>query len=200
MTDIGTREKILQVAHTLFGQKGYDSVSIREISKEANVNVSAINYHFENKENLFKATIMASTNYMKETVQAIYESEENCSAQTLALKLYDYFIENSESLKLSFKMFMMDTHVFPHEAIQDDDFIGPPGGSYIFKSIQAVKPDAKKEDIVWAVRTIFTQVIHKALAACSVCIQKKQELGHQIGPEVFRDEIKRTVRVVLNDV
>lgn len=200
MTDIGTKEKILQVAYRLFGQKGFDSVSIREISKEADVNVSAINYHFENKEKLFQATIMATTEHMRETVKEIYEAQEKCDTVDLALKLYDYFVANSESLKLSFKMFMMDTHIFPHEAIGDQDFIGPPGGEFIFDCIKAERPKAKKDDIIWAVRTIFTVVIHKALVSCSVCIQKKQDLGHKIGPKELRKEIQRTVKVVLADV
>ncbi len=200
MKDLSTKEKILKVAHRLFGQKGFDSVSVREISKAADVNISAINYHFENKENLFQATILSTTNRMRDTVKSLYEESENCRTVDLALSLYDYFVKNSESLKLSFKMFMMDTHLFPHEAIGDEDFIGPPGGRFIFDCIKSEKPAAKKEDIVWAVRTIFTVVIHKALASCSVCVQKKQELGHPVGPKEFRQEIERTVKVVLADL
>ena len=48
-----TKDMILKVAAELFAKKGFVKTSIREICKEANVNVAAINYHFGNKENLY---------------------------------------------------------------------------------------------------------------------------------------------------
>ena len=49
---MGTREKILNVAEGLFAEKGFESVSVREIIKEAEVNISAVNYHFGSKDDL----------------------------------------------------------------------------------------------------------------------------------------------------
>lgn len=50
-----TRERILKVALDLFGQFGFAAVSVRQICDEADVNVAAINYHFEGKDNLYTA-------------------------------------------------------------------------------------------------------------------------------------------------
>jgi AcrR family transcriptional regulator len=50
----GTREKLLDVAARLFLEKGYDGVSIRDITDAAGTNVAAINYHFGGKENLYR--------------------------------------------------------------------------------------------------------------------------------------------------
>ena len=47
------REKILDVAEELFAEKGYAKASIREITKRANCNISAVNYYFHGKENLY---------------------------------------------------------------------------------------------------------------------------------------------------
>lgn len=41
----------------LFGQKGYDNTSVRDLIDEAGVNLSAINYHFGGKEGLRFAVI-----------------------------------------------------------------------------------------------------------------------------------------------
>ena len=35
------------------GEKDFENVSIRELAAAANVNVAAVNYHFQGKENLF---------------------------------------------------------------------------------------------------------------------------------------------------
>ncbi|MDJ0831709.1 MAG: TetR/AcrR family transcriptional regulator [Desulfobacterales bacterium] len=48
-----TRERILDKAEALFACKGYHAVSIREITKSAECNVSAVNYYFGNKQNLY---------------------------------------------------------------------------------------------------------------------------------------------------
>lgn len=47
------REKILDVAENLFAEKGYTETSIREITKKAHCNLSAVNYYFHGKENLY---------------------------------------------------------------------------------------------------------------------------------------------------
>ncbi|MDD5722922.1 MAG: CerR family C-terminal domain-containing protein [Syntrophales bacterium] len=48
-----TRERLLKVAETLFAQKGYDAVSVREITNAAHCNLAAVNYHFGNKKTLY---------------------------------------------------------------------------------------------------------------------------------------------------
>ena len=51
---ISKEENILFNAEKLFAEKGFDGTSIREISKEAQVNVSMISYYFVSKEKLFE--------------------------------------------------------------------------------------------------------------------------------------------------
>ena len=46
--------QILEVAETLFAEKGFDATSTRDIAKSAGVNVSMISYYFGSKEKLFE--------------------------------------------------------------------------------------------------------------------------------------------------
>src|ERR1041385_4289701 len=50
-----TRSRILDAAEELFGEQGLDRVSIRDITRVANANLAAINYHFGSKEDLVAA-------------------------------------------------------------------------------------------------------------------------------------------------
>src|SRR5207237_92281 len=50
-----TRTRLLDVAEELFGEQGFDRVSIRDITRKARVNLAAINYHFGSKEDLIAA-------------------------------------------------------------------------------------------------------------------------------------------------
>ncbi|GLU51343.1 TetR/AcrR family transcriptional regulator [Dyadobacter frigoris] len=47
--------KIIEVAEKLFAEKGFSGTSIRDISQEAEVNVSMISYYFGSKEKLIEA-------------------------------------------------------------------------------------------------------------------------------------------------
>jgi AcrR family transcriptional regulator len=53
-----TKTRILDAAEKLFGEKGFDATSLRDITTEADVNLAAVNYHFQSKDSLIEATIM----------------------------------------------------------------------------------------------------------------------------------------------
>ncbi|WP_417317953.1 TetR/AcrR family transcriptional regulator [Emcibacter sp.] len=50
-----SREKILDVAERLFSTSSFASVSVRTVTAEAGVNLSAVNYYFGSKKGLFQA-------------------------------------------------------------------------------------------------------------------------------------------------
>ena len=56
-----TRTLILQVAERLFAERGLDGVSLRDVTREANVDLGLVNYHFKSKNGLFE-TIIAQRN------------------------------------------------------------------------------------------------------------------------------------------
>src|ERR1700688_243243 len=55
---VDTKTRILDAAEKLFGQNGFDATSLRDITTEADVNLAAVNYHFQSKESLVEATIL----------------------------------------------------------------------------------------------------------------------------------------------
>ncbi len=48
-----TKERILAVAEKLFAEKGFNGVSVREITQCAACNLASVNYYFGNKKNLY---------------------------------------------------------------------------------------------------------------------------------------------------
>lgn len=48
-----TRERLLLTASTIFAEKGYHEATIAEICQQAETNIAAVNYHFQDKENLY---------------------------------------------------------------------------------------------------------------------------------------------------
>ena len=48
-----TKDKLLETAHSLFEEKGFDGVSMREIAEEAKVNKGLLHYYFKSKQAVF---------------------------------------------------------------------------------------------------------------------------------------------------
>ncbi|MGM0418760.1 MAG: CerR family C-terminal domain-containing protein [Thermodesulfobacteriota bacterium] len=56
-----TKERLLEAAGEIFAQQGYNSATIRDICRSAGAHVGAVNYHFRDKEGLYKAVIEYSS-------------------------------------------------------------------------------------------------------------------------------------------
>ncbi|TGD58929.1 TetR/AcrR family transcriptional regulator [Flavobacterium humi] len=59
MTEFNDKQnEILLVAEKLFSEHGFDGTSVRDIAKEANINIAMISYYFGSKEKLLEALII----------------------------------------------------------------------------------------------------------------------------------------------
>ena len=67
--------QILEVAETLFAAKGFDGTSIRDISKEAKINVAMVSYYFGSKEKLLESLVLYKTSGLKELLSDLIDEE-----------------------------------------------------------------------------------------------------------------------------
>jgi AcrR family transcriptional regulator len=199
--ELSTRNKILDVAHSLFSDKGYDGVSVREIAKSAEVNLSAINYHFTNKENLYRETIEKTMKMVATDLGELYHHDLN--VEDFSLKLFIYFKAHVSELRMAYKVLLNNPEEFVKacDNIGDvnDRIVGPPGGSIYARVIRNNCPNAKNEDIYWAVRCLFSTIMQKALMACTHIYDHRKEDF----PDAYltiEEEIIRLTRVVVADL
>lgn len=82
--------QILEVAEMLFAEKGFDGTSIRDISKEAKINVAMVSYYFGSKEKLLESLILYKTSGLKERLINIID--ENLEPIEKINKLIDLYI------------------------------------------------------------------------------------------------------------
>jgi AcrR family transcriptional regulator len=57
LTGSDTRERILDAAERLFAAHGFAGTSLRAVTREAEVNLAAVHYHFGSKEDLLRAVL-----------------------------------------------------------------------------------------------------------------------------------------------
>ena len=95
---ISKEENILLNAEKLFAEKGFEGTSTREISKEANVNISMISYYFGSKEKLlekiFEFRMNESLSFSKEIL--INESLNEWEKLNIVI---DRYIERVKTLR-----------------------------------------------------------------------------------------------------
>jgi AcrR family transcriptional regulator len=67
--DPGARNHILKVATELFGEKGLDGTTTRDIAKAAGLNISLISYYFGGKTGLYRAIIFEHAKGMQDEIE-----------------------------------------------------------------------------------------------------------------------------------
>ncbi len=75
---------ILQAAEKLFGEKGYQGVSVDEIARTAGVAKGLINYHFGNKETLLIHVLSKGTTTMFAELDTVINKQKTAKAKVRA--------------------------------------------------------------------------------------------------------------------
>lgn len=95
------REKIMNVAAELFAEKGLEGVSVREISKEADVNLSLVSYYFGGKEGLYKAVLEENTREAAASLaQVLHREPGQAMTKEMFRKIIHGVIEHMVEIKL----------------------------------------------------------------------------------------------------
>ncbi|GEM56550.1 TetR family transcriptional regulator [Flavobacterium branchiophilum NBRC 15030 = ATCC 35035] len=68
---------ILQIAEKLFADNGFDGTSIRDIAKEAQINIAMISYYFGSKEKLLEGIIIYRTNDIKLEIENLFKENHS---------------------------------------------------------------------------------------------------------------------------
>lgn len=192
MSENETKIKILEVATELFARHGFEGASIREIAREAGVNLAAVNYHFQNKQNLYYRVMDANCIRMESEIALL--ATDNPGAAELAQRIFDYFIERRHEMMNSFKVILTDSDTAAPTENVPADHIGPPGGETLLAAIHRDVGDGATDFAkIWATRAIFSQITHLALLVSSSWIKQ-----HCCGLELFEISYqRRTIKHVV---
>jgi AcrR family transcriptional regulator len=74
--DRETRGRLLKAATHLFAARGFKKVTVREICREADANVAAVNYHFGDKLGLYREVLATAIGIMTATTEAARRAGE----------------------------------------------------------------------------------------------------------------------------
>ena len=86
------REHILVIAEELFGEKGFDGTSVRDIAQAAGVNLAMISYYFGSKEKLLEALIVYRTEYAYGILEELNKNESLSSWDKID-RLVEFYVD-----------------------------------------------------------------------------------------------------------
>lgn len=195
-----TKTKILAAAAALFAKSGYEGTSVREIAKMANVNIAAINYHFGNKDKLYWETFVQSIQNMEKHLEALEASGE---IEDFVWQMFLVLKEQQDSLINTFKLMLSASVPEPqgqHEAFCANNQVGPPGGQYLAKLISSKYPNLSFEKNRWAVKMIFSNIVHLALISNSPYVVRLRKVSEEFSDADLQMSIADHTRAIIQYV
>lgn len=194
---LDTKNKIMDVALTLFAEKGVEGASVREIAKNADVNIAAINYHFASKQNLFLEVIKRGRENV--TTHIVEQTKSAKNTEELVLAMFDLFLLKGRELVSHFKMMLSHDVTCMIEG-DANDMIGPPGGEEVAKFIsQDIGRKLTQKEIHWVLHVIYSHIIHLALIENTSCSKLMKE-NQMWDLNEIKKGTRRLVRLLLEDL
>lgn len=198
---MGTKENIMDIAKKLFVKNGFDGTTVREICEAADVSVSAINYHFENKEGLFKAILMSINNEHFSSGFEALEAPESVDGFKLRLRFFidaylTTYLEDPEAHILVTREYEKGSR------IMDNYFINRAASS--FKKLVTYIEESKYNGILnpdvnsgFVAGLIFnqinSQIRHNSLS--------KETFGYDLNDPAFRKSwINESINIIFNGI
>ena len=178
-----TRERILDTAEVLFAQKGYQAVSIREITSGAHCNLAAVNYHFGNKENLyqevFRSRWVPRAARVRESFKKAVASQTSLSVPTVVRALAQAFVEGplSDEERLRHSQLMTREMTQPTKAFElvAQQVIEPFFKEVGEKLSSVLSDEMGQEQMLLNIFSIFAMVLYFNFARVAV----SRLTGHQ---------------------
>ena len=199
-----TRDRILDEAEDLFAQRGYHAVSIREITKAADSNLAAVNYHFGNKQNLylevFRSRWMPRASRIQRSFRESLKNNGNPNPKLVVQTFARAFLEGpmsdeerSRHLKLISGELAQPTEAF--ELIVEQIFRPLLGN--LLEDLRAVMPEAIDEkQMVLNVFSILSMVLYFNFARPLIA----SFVGGKDGDDLRTRFVDHIVRFSLNGV
>jgi TetR/AcrR family transcriptional regulator len=110
---VDTRERVLQVALSLFAERGYRGTSLRDIAKRIGIKAPSLLHHFPSKQQLYLAVLDGIFNGMEDSAHAVMASPGGYQVQMrrAIADSIDFIARGPDAMKLLWKEFADESGV-----------------------------------------------------------------------------------------
>ncbi len=164
---MSTKDKILDVAEEMFLSKGFDGVSVRDITLAAGANVASVNYHFNCKRDLYREVFKRRlVRLSQEKIQKIREdlgAEPMPSLENVVRSIVSGFLYDFLSSKEAGRLLSIITNEMSEDAIALDILMEEtvfPIHKVLRENIKRAHPALSDQKVVLCISSIFGQIFH----------------------------------------
>jgi AcrR family transcriptional regulator len=101
MTAAERREQLIDIARTLFAQRGFDGASVEEIAARAAVSKPVVYEHFGGKEGVYAVVVDREVRQLLDMMRAaLTEGSPRVLLERAALALLDYIEQSSDGFRI----------------------------------------------------------------------------------------------------
>jgi len=198
--DDTTRERLLLAGSRLFGEHGFEAVSLRQLTSEAEANLAAVSYHFGSKEGLIDNLIMRCLEPLQQRRIALLDEIEASSdpdpvpieeiLHTFLLPLVERATANDAwggegFLKLMGRCTGERGYRLPEAAMPIVQTVAARYGAAIGKTL----PDLPEDVILWRLHFTFGVLAHT--------LQHREDLDRITGGRTGNPDHERIVALVV---
>ena len=181
------RERLLDEAEALFAEKGYNTVTVREIIAAADCNVAAVNYYFGNKKNLylevFRSRWIPRAQRLQEYFRTLLAAEQPSSLDAVVKSLALAFLEGplSDEERRRHHQLMAREMAQPTEAF---DLVAEQVTMPFFQRLSDMlrpfmPPELTGEQVMLNILCIFAMVLYFSYARVAVSRLTSQEYDNE---------------------
>jgi len=166
-TEKDTKSTLLDCAERLFLVKGFEAVSVREITDAAGANVAAVNYHFASKTQLYRACLERRLAKIACRRVALIERFSNQEPPSTLQEIISAFVRGSfEEMLLNpdggHMLQIIYREMSPAGVASDlvtDELIAPVHKA-LLKAICKVRPQLSEKHVSRCVSSLSGQILH----------------------------------------
>lgn len=101
MTGTQRREQLVEIARSLFAERGYDATSIEEIAQRANVSKPVVYEHFGGKEGLYAVVVDREMSILLEMIMSsLTQNRSRVRIERVTLALLSYVEERTDGFRI----------------------------------------------------------------------------------------------------
>lgn len=194
-TQLDTKRKIIEAASYLFGEKGFEGTSTREIGRRAGVNISSLNYHFKSKQNLMEEVAFFACGELKEKFAAIAAREDVKTASDFALGMYEAFLNEGHKCLNEFKLFI-DAKTIPGD-LGNEPIGATELNGFLKKELNANVPE---HEYLYLNNIIISYLAHSAVLSVTFVGQDYVEKYLPEKQNTLKSYLKRLVATLIADM
>lgn len=176
-----SRTRLLDAGEVLFAEKGFEKTTVRDITTAGHCNVAAINYHFKNKDNLYKEVYIRRVRQLRQVrFTAIDQVMSRGGEATLEELIGTYarsFLEPLVDSQSGQALIMLMTREMNEPRLSKEIFfeeVVRPVQERLEAAIVGLCPEGDAGSVVASIQAIVGQLLHYI---------RRREL-HQANPQL----------------